>query len=230
MKKFREIFERGLVVSCQASEGDPLYLPGYMARMALAAEMGGAVGIRANKPADIRDIKATVSLPVIGIYKKDYPDFDVRITPTIKEAIEIINAGTDVVALDATDRQRPEGEDLAALIRRIKSEYDIPVMADVATLKEGISACEAGADAVATTLSGYTPYTPKTEEPDLALVRDLSNLLEVPIVAEGRYWTPEQAASAIENGAYLVVIGSAITRPQMITERFHKKIKQSLRK
>jgi len=224
MKSFEEILKRGLVVSCQARENEPLYGEGIMTRMALAAGMGGAVGIRADGSRDISDIKKRASLPVIGICKVKTEGYDVYITPTFDAARTIVLAGADIIAIDGTARPRPNGETLSSLIYRIHEELGLPVMADCSTLDEGLAAVIAGANAVSTTLSGYTSYSPKMEKPDLELLKELIQKAKVPVVAEGRYHYPEQAGHAIQLGAYAVVVGSAITRPQEITKRFVNKI------
>ena len=211
----------GLIVSCQAPEGTPLHGSAIMAAMAKAAEIGGAVGIRANGPEDIRAIRAAVSLPIIGIYKIRLPDYETYITPTIEAAREVMDAGADIIAVDATLRPHPKGLSAAELIARIKA-IGLPVMADISTFEEGVSAADAGADIVATTMSGYTPYSPRTEEPDFELIERLFAAVDVPIIAEGKIWTPEQARKAIDLGAHAVVVGTAITRPHVVTERFVK--------
>ncbi len=208
----------GLIVSCQALENEPLHGAAIMARMAVAAWQGGAVGIRANGPADIRAIRAAVPLPLIGLFKDGTEG--VYITPTLAHAREVAEAGADIVALDATQRPRPNGERMADIIAAVHERHGKLVLADVSTLEEALAAAAAGADMVSTTLSGYTPYTPQMEGPDLELVRELSTRLRVPIIAEGRIHTPEQARAALEAGALAVVVGGAITRPQAITARF----------
>ncbi len=228
MRRPEEIFRRGLIVSCQALEHEPLHGSHIMARMALAAEQGGAVGIRANTPEDIQAIKATVKLPVIGIYKREYEGSEVYITPTFAEAKAIAEAGADMIALDATPRPRPGGETLATLIRRIHQELDLPVMADCSTTEEAIAAAELGADVVSSTLAGYTPYSRKTEGPDFEMLREVLDRVSVPVFAEGRFHTPEQVAQALAMGCYAVVVGGAITRPQEITARFTAAIKDLL--
>lgn len=228
MKSFGEIFPRGLIVSCQAPAGDPLRGSVFMARMAVAAEAGGAVGIRANGPSDIQAIRESVALPVLGIFKVEYPDSPVYITPTFEEARQVVEAGAAAVALDATSRPRPKGERLESLIARIHEELDVPVMADVAAYEEGVRAAQLGADAVASTLSGYVGGGPPGPAPDLELVGRLAAQLAVPVVAEGRYHAPEQAAEAIAAGAYAVVVGTAITRPHIITQAFAKAVKGRL--
>jgi len=220
MRHFTDIFPRGLIVSCQAGKAEPLFGSEIMARMALAAQTGGAVGIRANGPEDIRAMKEAVTLPVIGIYKQNVMGVEKFITPTFEAAEAIARAGSDMIAIDATARQRPDGETVASLIRRIREELEIPVMADCSTFEEALDAAKQGADVVASTLAGYTPYTKKTEGPDLALLREMIQHCGVPVIGEGRFHDPHQAAKALQMGAYAVVVGGAITRPQDITSRF----------
>ena len=209
----------GLIVSCQALEAEPLHGSEIMARMALAAKMGGAVGIRANTVADINEIRKTVDLPIIGIIKQEYTDSDVYITPTLNEVEQLINSAADIVALDVTARKRPGGVEIETLIQRIKESGKL-VMADISTVSEGIAAAEKGVDVISTTMSGYTPYSPQITEPDYDLIKALSTKLEIPVNAEGRIVTPEQLINCFKNGAYSVVIGAAITRPQLITKAF----------
>ena len=210
----------GLIVSCQALEDEPLHGAHIMAAMARAALEGGAVGIRANSPADITAIRAAVDLPIIGLYKASIPGQPVYITPTLRHAIAVAEAGADIIALDATLRPHPQDLDAAGLIRQVKETTGKPVLADVASYADGVAAWQAGADAVSTTLSGYTPDSPPQEEPDFALLARLAAALPVPVIAEGRIATPDQAARALDLGAFAVVVGSAITRPQWITRQF----------
>ena len=209
-----------LIVSCQAEEGFPLNRPEHLAALAQTAVIGGASAIRASIPVNIRAIRAAVEVPIIGIYKKDYPGFEIRITPTITEVEETVAAGSDIIALDATQRPRPDGQSLENLYQTIRERFDIPLMADVSTLEEGIFAAELGFDIVAPTLSGYTTYSSQQPGPDLQLIRDLAQAVEVPIIAEGRISTPADVRAALAAGAYAVVVGSMITRPHLITERF----------
>ncbi len=207
-----------LIVSCQALADEPLHSPYIMARMAVAAQAGGAVGIRANSPVDIAAIKAAVNLPVIGLYKDG--DSGVYITPTLRHAREIAEAGADIIALDATQRPRPDGSQLADLIAQIKNDVGAMVLADVSTLEEGLAAAAYGADFVAPTLAGYTDYSVKQAGPDFDLLRALVAQSSVPVIAEGRIRTPEEAHATLQTGALCVVVGSAITRPQWITAQF----------
>ncbi|MFZ4848769.1 MAG: N-acetylmannosamine-6-phosphate 2-epimerase [Caldilinea sp.] len=216
-----------LIVSCQALPHEPLYGADIMARMALAALQGGAAGIRANTPADIRSIHGAVDLPVVGLFKVAVPGYAVYITPTVADACAVAEAGAAVVAIDATDRPRPQFDRLGEFIAAIQAETGLPVLADVSTFAEGIAAEEAGADLVSTTLSGYTDYSPALAGPDLALVAALSQALSVPLLAEGRYQTPEQVVAALHAGATSVVVGGAITRPQEITGRFVRALRAS---
>jgi N-acylglucosamine-6-phosphate 2-epimerase len=212
----------GLIVSCQALEGEPLYGAQYMAAMACAAVSAGAVAIRANGPQDIAAIRAAVTVPIICLYKVDLPGIEVRITPTCEFAEQVAASGADLIALDATDRPHPGGVSVAALIARVHQRTGKPVLADVATLAEGLAAA-AGAEFVATTLSGYTAGSPAQPEPDFALLEGLVAELKprgILVIAEGRIATPQEAAHALELGAHAVVVGSAITRPQVITARF----------
>ncbi|GAA3078439.1 N-acylglucosamine-6-phosphate 2-epimerase [Kribbella aluminosa] len=206
-----------LVVSCQAGPENPLYGPAGMALMAQAAEAGGAGAIRANGPHDIAAIRAVTDLPIIGIHKLGDPA-GVFITPTYDAAAGIVAAGSDLIALDATLRPRPDGQRVAEQIARIHAELGVPVMADVDTLDAGLAARDAGADVVATTLSGYTNGRPPAG-PDVELVRRLAAKLDCPIVAEGRIRTPEDVRSVCDAGAYAVVVGHAITNPMDLTAR-----------
>jgi N-acylglucosamine-6-phosphate 2-epimerase len=217
----------GLIVSCQAKPGEPCYGPQFMSAFAQCAQLAGAAGIRANGPKDIKAIRKTVKLPILGIYKIDVPRIPVYITPTYKSAVEVIKAGLDVIALDGTPRKRPNGETFAEITAKIHANYPkVLVMADISTLDEGIQCADEGADIVSTTLSGYTPYSPQTKTPDFKLIKDLSKRISIPVIAEGKIWTPEEAHKAMQCGAYAVVIGSAITRPIMITERFINTMKK----
>ena len=211
----------GLIVSCQARPDNPLHGPTFMAAMAMAAAAGGAAGLRMNGPEDIRAACAVTDLPIIGIFKRRYPNAPIEITPTFAEASEIAAAGAAIIALDATGRMRPDGSTVAALIARIHGELHLPVLADVAGVPDGAAAASAGADAVATTLSGYVdPAIPPPDEPDLALVGALAGRVRVPVIAEGRIKSPAQARAALDRGAFAVVVGTAITNPREITRWF----------
>lgn len=210
-----------LIVSCQALEDEPLFGSLVMGKMALAAKMGGAAAIRAQGTDDIAEIKKVTGLPVIGLIKKNYPDSDIYITPTMAETEALIASPCEIIALDMTMRPRPNREKLLSLVKAIKGSGKL-ILADISTFEEGIMAEEFGADAVSTTLSGYTPYSPQQKKPDLELVAQLSEALSVPLIAEGRLGTPELLRAAMDAGAYAAVVGSAITRPQLITADFVK--------
>lgn len=204
-----------LVVSCQAYPGNPLDTPAAMALMAQAAEAGGAGGIRANGPADIAAIRAVTNLPIIGIHKLGDPT-GVFITPTYDAAAGVVAAGADLVALDGTLRR--DKRLLSQQIHRIHDELGVPVMADVDSIAAGLAAREAGADLVATTLSGYTNSRTPTD-PDVDLVRQLAAELRCPVVAEGRIRSPEDVRAVCDAGAFAVVVGHAITDPMHLTSR-----------
>jgi N-acylglucosamine-6-phosphate 2-epimerase len=206
LAQFLEQVRGRLMVSCQALPDEPLHSPFIMARMAVAAQQGGAVAIRANSPLDIRAIRETVDLPIIGLYKDG--ESGVYITPTLRHAREVAEAGADVIALDATQRPRPNGEQLANMIKAAHAELGKLVLADVSTLEEGIAAAQMGADLVAPTLSGYTEYSPKLDGPDFALIRALAQNLSVPVIAEGRIRTPAEARAALDAGAVAVDHGT----------------------
>ena len=215
-----------LIVSCQALAHEPLHGAEIMARMAVAAQQGGAAAIRANGPDDVRAICAAVSLPVIGLYKEDVPGYPVYITPTLRHALAVAEAGAAVIAIDATDRARPQPGTLAGFIEAIHAQTGCLVLADISTLEEGIAAEAAGADMVSTTMSGYTEYSPQQREPDVALVAALARQVQIPVLAEGRYRLPDQVAAALDAGALAAVVGGAITRPQEITRWFVEGIAQ----
>jgi len=217
---FWESLRGGIIVSCQAIAGNPFYHTGTMPLLAKAAEAGGAVAIRADGAEEIAAIAGAVSLPIIGIRKTEPSPDRVYITPAFEHAREIAAAGCAVIALDGTPRPRPDGLSLKELTARIHGEFNLPVMADISVFEEGVAAGKAGCDIVATTLAGYTSYSVKTEGPDFELLAKLTATLDVPVIAEGRFWTPEDVCKAFALGAFAVVIGKAITNPMAITRRF----------
>ncbi|MCD7061372.1 N-acetylmannosamine-6-phosphate 2-epimerase [Pelagibacterium xiamenense] len=219
-----ELPKGGLIVSCQARTDNPLHGPAFMGAMALAAAQGGACAIRANGPADITAV-AGAGLPVIGINKVFSERFPVYITPSFESAVALAEAGADIIALDCTPRPR-DGEPAATLVARIKAELGLPVFADISTLEEGLAAEQMGADYVASTLSGYTGTRPRPETPDLTLIEALARKVSVPVIAEGRYNTPELARAALDAGAHAVVVGTMITNPREITRAFAQRIAQ----
>lgn len=219
----------GLIVSCQALKEEPLYSSYIMSRMAYAAMLGGAVGIRANTIVDITEIKKTVSLPVIGIIKEVYGDCDVYISPTMKEIDALVECGVSIIAADATDsakRPRPDGKTLDEFFGEVREKYpDQLFMADCSSYEEGMHAAEIGFDLVGTTMNGYTEYTKGVQLPNIELMRRLSAECGKPVIAEGGIWQPDQLKAALDAGVWAAVIGGAITRPMEITKRFVAAIK-----
>ncbi|KJL25750.1 putative N-acetylmannosamine-6-phosphate 2-epimerase [Microbacterium oxydans] len=207
----------GLIVSCQAYPGEAMRDPRTMAQVAAATLVGGAAGIRVQ---GIGDIRATAHLPVpvVGLWKDG--DRDVFITPTLDHARAVADAGADIIAIDGTRRDRPDGLTLAETIQGLRTLTDALVMADCGSLDDALAAEEAGADILGTTLSGYTGERPKTTGPDLELIELMAARCRRPIVAEGRIHTPAQAADAIAAGAFAVCVGTAITHPSTITTWF----------
>lgn len=222
-----KVIKDNLVVSCQALEDEPLNSSFIMSRMALAAEQAGAKGIRANGVVDIQAIRDMVDLPVIGIIKAIYPNSDVYITPTLKEARRVCETGVEIVAMDATLRTRPK-ESLEKIVEVIKDEYpEVLLMADIATVEEAVYAEKIGFHFVGTTLHGYTKdtYGMDIAEDDFEFLRNVLEGVSVPVIAEGKIDTPEKAKRVLELGAYSVVVGGAITRPQDIAKKFVDKIR-----
>ena len=212
-----------LIVSCQALPHEPLHSSFIMGRMALAAKEGGAYGIRANTKEDIQEIRHNVDLPVIGIVKRDDADSEVYITPTMKEVDELMEVGPEIIALDATGRLRPEGVALKDFFRQVKEKYpDQLWMADCSTVEEALHADKLGFDFIGTTMVGYTRQSEgdRIEEDDFRILREIIAKAKHKVIAEGNVNTPQKVKRVIELGAYSVVVGSAITRPQLITREF----------
>lgn len=214
-----------VVVSVQAMPSEPLYLEKCMVAMMKSVVTGGAGALRVAGARDVRNAKRLFHLPIIGLTKpniipKNWKEI-VYITPTVKDVIELVEAGADIIATDGTQRKRPNGEKLADLIKYIHINKRL-AMADISTLEEGIAAEKAGADILSTTLAGYTLESANSpsNEPDFELLEQLVKNTNLPVVLEGRIWEPEQVNRAFELGAHCVVIGSAITRPQLITKKF----------
>jgi putative N-acetylmannosamine-6-phosphate epimerase len=224
-----DLLAGGLIVSCQAREGHPLRDARLIAAMARAAESGGAVAVRVNGEEDIRAVWEAVAVPIIGLRKVWMADLPVYITPGFEDARIVAHAGADIIAMDATARPRPGGEHVDELLPRIRQALGRPVMADVDGVEAGTRAAALGADLIATTLAGYTGDGPVPEAPDLALVRELVRAVRVPVVAEGRYATPEQVREAFRAGAFAVVVGRAITDPLMLTKNFVEATKEHRR-
>lgn len=216
-----------IIVSCQAGPESPLNEPRIIAALAASAERGGASGFRVDGPENIAAVRAVSDLPILGINKIDFDGFDVRITPRLQDALAVIDAGADIVALDGTARPRPDGEALADVIAGVH-ERGAAVMADIATVDDARFAIAAGADVVATTLAGYTAETADLDRrgPALDLVDALA-AAELPFIVEGRIWTLEHLRTCVDAGAFAVIIGSAITVPEFITRRFVTAIERS---
>jgi len=211
----------GLIVSCQALPDEPLHSSFIMGRMAYAAMLGGAKGIRANSCEDICEIKKTVNLPIIGIIKADYPGSPVYITPTIKEVDALVGCGCEIIAMDATNRIRPNAVSLKDFFDQVRKKYSTQLfMADCSTYEEGMAAAQMGFDMIGTTLSGYTEYTKGAAAPNFHMMSGLVYNCGKPVIAEGNIWTPEELQIAKNCGVHAAVVGSAITRPMLVTKRF----------
>ena len=223
------IMKGNVIVSCQATPGEPLYDPErtVMHLMARAAKQAGAKMIRTSSVRDIIAIKEETGLPVIGLIKREYPGYTGRITMTMREVDECMGALSDIISIDCTNCTRADGLTPGAFLAQVKEKYpNIIIMADCATYDEAIAAYEAGADLVGTTMNGYTPQTAGAgSEPNYDLVARLSKALPCPVIAEGRIHTPEQARRMLELGAWAVVVGGAITRPLEIAARFMNAVK-----
>lgn len=218
-----EKLKKGLIVSCQALDNEPLHSSFIMGRMALAAKMAGAVGIRANTVSDIQEIKKNVDLPIIGIIKKDYDNSEVYITPTMDEVDCLVAEGVDIIATDGTNSKRPKNEGLKDFYEEIRVKYpDIKLMADCSTVDEAIMADKLGFDYIGTTLIGYTPQSKgdKIDADDFKILREIIEKVNHPVIAEGNVDKPEKAKRVLELGAFTVVVGGAITRPQNIAKKF----------
>lgn len=212
-----------LIVSCQALPHEPLHSSFIMGRMALAAKEGGALGIRANTKEDIKEIQSQVDLPIIGIVKRDYEDSKVYITPTMKEIDELMEVKPEIIALDATGALRPGGVSLDEFFHQIKEKYpDQLLMADCSTVEEALHADELGFDFIGTTMVGYTEQSKndKIEANDFEIIKQIVAKAKNKVIAEGNINTPEKAKRVVELGVFSVVVGSIITRPQLITKSF----------
>lgn len=213
------IFKNSLIVSCQAEEGEPLHGSEHMQRMALAAVQSGAKGIRANSAVDVQAIKKVVDVPVIGLIKDRNPVYDAFITTTLEQIHALVEAGADLVAIDSTRVSRPVS--LQTLYQYIKENHpQIGIVADVADIEDARAIIPLKPNFISTTLSGYTDYSENRSKPDLELIEEIKRITDIPVIAEGNYNEPYQIRQAILSGAYTVIVGGAITRPQQITSRF----------
>lgn len=228
----QELFDRikgQVIVSCQAIPGEPLYVEekSIMYLMARAAKRAGTPMIRTSSIRDVVAIKEETGLPVIGLVKIQYPGFESYITPTMKEVDDLVEAGSDVIALDCTFQKRGDGKTISEFITEVRNKYpEAILMADISNYEEGVNAWKLGMDLVGTTMSGYTAGSPKMEGPDLELVRRLAETVDVPVIGEGRIHYPDQAVKVLEAGAHAVVVGGAITRPLEIATRFINAVKE----
>ncbi|WP_418740437.1 N-acetylmannosamine-6-phosphate 2-epimerase [Enorma sp.] len=233
MKEVVERLRGGLIVSCQAYEDSPLYGAENMARMARCAEVGGARGVRACWPQDIRAVRAATSLPIVGINKRfgdGDPLDDIFITPTFDAAAEVIEAGCDIVGIDCTIRPSRQVDELVALLRAVNERYPhVAIMADLATVDEAVTVAETGCvDIISTTLAGYTRQSQDRAcaGPDVRTLREIKAAVDLPVNGEGRIWELADLDAVIQAGADMVTIGSAVTRPNLITERFARENKR----
>ena len=230
-KEILDAIHGQMIISCQAVEGEPLYVEekSIMYLMARAAKQAGTPAIRTSSIRDVVAIKEETGLPVIGLVKIQYPGYEGYITPTMKEVDDLTAAGADVVALDCTLRKRGDGTTVNEFIAQIKEKYpDIILMADISNYEEGINAWKCGVDIVGTTMSGYTAYTISgNDEPDYELMERLARDTDIPVIGEGRIHYPDQAVRALQTGVWAIVVGGAITRPLEIALRFQKKIRES---
>ncbi|ACK73584.1 N-acylglucosamine-6-phosphate 2-epimerase [Gloeothece citriformis PCC 7424] len=214
-----------LIVSCQAPSDSPLHHEKIIAAIAQACIGRGAAGLRLDTPAHIREVRHCLgSIPIIGLWKRQFSGYDVYITPRFQEAMAIAQAGADIIAIDGTIRPRPHGENLKELVKRIKGELGKLVMADVDTLNNAIVAAEAGVDLVGTTLYGYTQETQHLSPPGFSLLTDIIEKLDIPVICEGGIQTPQQGKTALELGAYAIVVGAAITGIDLKVQAFQSVI------
>lgn len=225
-QNIHEIIRQGVIVSCHADDG--MRDEAIFAYFVQAAVAGGAVALRIEGAERVRNTRSQTELPIIGFAEGCYADGAMLITPTMDAIDALFAAGADAVAVDVTKRKRPDGTDGFIFFEQARKRFTGLLWADVANFREGIRAAEIGADFIATTLSGHTPGTATYDyrTPDYVLIRELSHSLTIPVIAEGRIWTPEAAVEALRAGAHAVVVGSAITRPRIITTTFVEALKE----
>lgn len=229
LNEILDVTKGSIIVSCQALPVEPLYCEemSLMPFMAEAAKRAGSKCIRTSSVRDVVAIKEKTGLPVIGLIKRNYDGFESYITPTMQEIDELVAAESDIIALDCTYLKRGDGKSINDFLKEIRDKYpDIVLMADISTYDEGVNAWKCGVNLVGTTMSGYTPHSPKLDGPDYELVTKLVNTVSIPVIAEGRVHQPEQAKKMLELGAHAVVVGGAITRPLEIAQRFYKAIEK----
>ena len=229
LNEILELSKGSIIVSCQALPHEPMYCEemSLMPYFAKAAQEAGSKIIRISSVRDVVAIKEKTGMPVIGLIKRNYEGFESYITPTMREIDELVEADSDVIALDCTYMKRGDGKTINEFLAEIRAKYpDIALMADISTYEEGINAWKCGVNMVGTTMSGYTPHSPKTEGPNYELVQQLVEALPIPVIAEGRVHYPDQAKKMLELGAHAVVVGGAITRPLEIAQRFYKAIEE----
>ena len=227
LNEILELTKGSIIVSCQALPHEPMYCEemSLMPYFAKAAQQAGSKVIRTSSVRDVVEIKEKTGMPVIGLIKRNYEGFESYITPTMQEIDELVAADSDVIALDCTYMKRGDGKTINEFLAEIREKYpDIVLMADISTYEEAINAWKCGVNMVGTTMSGYTPHSPKTEGPNYELVEQLVRDLPIPVIAEGRVHYPDQARKMLELGAHAVVVGGAITRPLEIAQRFYKAI------
>lgn len=227
LNEILELTKGSIIVSCQALPHEPMYCEemSLMPYFAKAAQQAGSKVIRTSSVRDVVEIKEKTGMPVIGLIKRNYEGFESYITPTMQEIDELVAADSDVIALDCTYMKQGDGKTINEFLAEIRAKYpDIVLMADISTYEEAINAWKCGVNMVGTTMSGYTPHSPKTEGPNYELVEQLVAALPIPVIAEGRVHYPDQAKKMLELGAHAVVVGGAITRPLEIAQRFYKAI------
>lgn len=223
----RKALHPGLIVSCHFDVKEPFQSLDLLLAFAKAAELGGAVGLRLEGAAAVERVRRQTALPIVAFAKGSFVDHSELITPDLADIEALFTAGANIVAMDVTQRKRPNGLDGFDFLEQARKRFHEPLWADCSTFREGVRAAELGVDYIATTLSGHTPDTEQADykRPDAELVHRLSDSLTIPVIAEGRIWTPEDAAQCMAAGAYAVVVGSAITRPRLITQMFVSALK-----
>lgn len=218
MKPFAPL-KKGLVVSCQVPDGTPIDTPEFIAAQAETVLQAGAVGIRAQGIANVAAIARVVSVPIIGLIKRYSDSTSIHITPEVDDVLNLEQAGATIVAIDATGRLRENGLSFPTFMEELRNRTEVPILADVDTVEAALLAESLGCDAVATTLSGYTS-APAPQLPNIELIKEISKVIKVPIIAEGGFNKQEQVIQAFNSGAWSVCIGTAITNPYLLTKSF----------